>query len=139
VKHGELSSSMLMRWKRLKIKRVYLHCDLLEEAPMWDSVSSNKWDSLADSSATLFREIDCFYNACKRVIAEWPNSCLHNLSNRSLNRCSWLGQSACFVELGSVEYTARLGWRMLDNDEKLLANECAMRVIKEWENKQCQK
>lgn len=130
---------MLTRSKKLKIERTYIHCDLLEEAPMWDSVSSNRWDDFADRSAMLFREIDCFYDSCKKVINEWPNSCIHNLSNRSLNRCSWLGQAACFVELGSVEYTTRLGWRCLDEDEKSAANECALRVIKEWEVEQCQK
>lgn len=130
---------MLMRKKSLKIKRQYIHCELLEEAPMWDNIQPKSWDRYAELSAGIMRENDVFYSSCLDVFSQWPNSSIHNLSNRSLNRMAWIGHAACFLNCGSVEYTTRLGWRTLDEDEQKEANNIAAIAIKEWERIQCQK
>lgn len=83
------------------------------------------------------REPDAFKIACDAVTTEWPNSSMQNLSARCLNRVAWLGQAASYIANGSTEYTTRLGWRMLDEDERLAANDVASKTIEEWE--QCQR
>lgn len=119
------------------MKRQYIHCEQLEEAPMWGNLPPKDHRLYAERACNLFAELDCFKTACERVIKEWPNSCLHNLSARIQNRRAWLGQAACYIETGSVEYTTRKGWRMLDFSERDRADDIAEQVIKEWE--QCQK
>lgn len=122
-----------------KIKRQYIHCEQLEEAPMWGSLPPKNHALYAERACNLFAEIDCFELACRRVLEEWPNSAMQNLSARALNRLAWLGQAACYIETGSVEYTTRMGWRMLDFEERAYANNTAQKVIEWWELQQCQK
>ena len=120
-----------------KVKRIYIHCEQLEEAPMWGNIKPKDHDLYAEKSADLMREIDAFKEACRNAIAKWPNSSMQNLRARCLNRMAWLGHAASYVDNGSVEYTTRLGWRMLDDNEQILANKAANEVIEEWE--QCQR
>ena len=122
----------------MKIKRTYIHCDLMEEAPMWGNIQPKDHNLYAEKSADLMREFDAFKQACKTAINIWPNSSLHNLSARCMNRFAWLGHAACYISHQSVEYTTRLGWRMLDNDEQSEANRAASEAIQEWEES-CQK
>lgn len=120
-----------------KIKRTYIHCDMLEEAPMWGSSNATRQDEMVDSCVNLFREYDMFEQACRNVLKEWPNSSLHNLSARVLNRIAWMGQAAQCVNHGAVEYETRTAWRLLDNEEREKCNRIAFNVIEEWER--CQK
>lgn len=120
-----------------KVKRTYLHCDLLEEAPMWASAKTSDYELHAERTADLMRESDSFLSACRRVLIEWPNSSMQNLSSRGSNRCAWIGQAASMLNHQSVEMTTRMGWRLLSDSEKEEANRVAKQVIEEWE--QCQR
>jgi hypothetical protein len=120
-----------------KVKRTYIHCDELEEAPMWGNIKPKDQDVYAERSADLMREPDSFKIACQAVLVKWPNSSMQNLSARCLNRMAWIGHAANFLSHDSVEYTTRLGWRMLDKEEQEIANKVANEVIEEWE--QCQR
>lgn len=124
---------------KFKIKRKYIHCDLLEEAPMWGNIKPKDHDLYAEKSADLMREPDAFKIACINVLSKWPNSCIQNLSAKCTNRTAWMGQAANYLSHNSVEYTTRIGWRMLDPDEQAEANRIANEVIKLWELQQCQK
>ena len=120
-----------------KVKRTYFHCNDLEESPMWGNIKPKEHDLYAEKSADLMREVDAFKQACRNVLIEWPNSTMQNLSARCLNRMAWIGHAANYLASGSVEYTTRLGWRMLDKDEQAAANKAASEIIEEWE--QCQR
>ena len=120
-----------------KIKRTYFHCEDLEEAPMWGNIKPTDQDLFIDRSADLMREPDSFKLACREVLAKWPNSSIHNLSARGMNRMAWLGHAACYLSHESVEFTTRLGWRCLDQDEQKEANKVANEIIEEFE--ECQK
>lgn len=120
-----------------KVKRTYFHCELLEEAPMWESAKARNFDIHSEKSADLMRESDAFKHACSRVLLDWPFSSMQNLSSRGSNREAWLGQAACYLAHGSVEYTTRMGWRFLSDEERDLANKVAGEIISEWE--QCQR
>lgn len=105
---------------------------------MWGNIKPKDHDLYAEKTADLMREFDSFKSACLFAIKEWPNSSLHNLSARCMNRFAWIGQAACYISHGSVEYTTRLGWRMLDDNEQSEANRAASEAIEEWEIS-CQK
>ena len=120
-----------------KIKRQYVHCNVLEEAPMWGNAKPRDRDLLIDKAFDLLNEPDAFEIACKQVTADWPNSSLQNLSSRGSNRKAWLGWAACYVACNSTEYTTRQAWRMLSEEQKDAANLTVHNVIERWEK--CQK
>jgi len=114
-------------------KRIYHHCDLLEEAPMWGNAKPSDVDLLIEKSFDLLSEADAFEEACRQVLKAWPYSTEHNLSARCMNRKAWIGWAACCVQHGSTEYTTRNAWRLLSNEQQEAANNAAQKVIKEWE------
>lgn len=74
---------------------------------------------------------DRFERGLQRVLAEWPNSCEHYLSNESMNRIAWLGQAAMCIETG-IPSAFRGGFFLLSADEQQQANELALLFLNEW-------
>lgn len=118
------------------MKRIYHHCDVLEESPMWQKITGKEADEYAEKAANIMREPDVFQHAMRWVLKQWPLSCEHNLSAKSINRQAWLGHAGCYLSSGSPEECTRAGWWMLDQDEQSEANRVAQEVIEEWENAQ---
>lgn len=79
----------------------------------------------------LLLDIPEFQRIMRLIIAEWPNSCEHNLTNERMNRIAWMGQaSLCYKYKIPSRY--RGGYHLLSDDEKLNADEAALQVINEW-------
>lgn len=78
------------------------------------------------------KELEKYMN---KVIKEWKYSCEQNLSNTTMNRQAYLGQSACCLHHGSPAVTTRSSWVKLNKDEQDKANKTADKIIKKWENK----
>src|SRR5262249_48826102 len=72
-----------------------------------------------------------FEAALVRVLAEWPNSCEHYLSNENMNRIAWLGQASACIALG-LPSAFRSGFNTLSDEEKRLANETALAALNRW-------
>ena len=71
----------------------------------------------------------------RKVINEWKNSCEHNLTNLSLNRVAWLGQSACCI-YANIPYTVTMdNWKFVPEDKQKTACQIAEKIIKEYEIK----
>lgn len=79
----------------------------------------------------LLRDLPRFASALSRVLAEWPNSCEHYLSNENMNRIAWLGQASMCVEHG-ISHRFRGGFNLLSDDEKLAANNAALIALNSW-------
>ena len=120
-----------------KIKRTYIHCELLEEAPMWGSSNTSRLDLMIDRCVDLFKESDSFLLSCREVLRKWPNSAMQNLSAKACNRVAWMGQAAQCINHGAVEYETRAAWRLLDDEDREICNDIAKKVIEEWE--ECQR
>ena len=71
----------------------------------------------------------------KKVIEEWVFSCEHNLSNNSLNRVAWLGQSACCLYAGIPYRITMENWRFVDEKKQIKACEIAEKIIANYESK----
>lgn len=85
--------------------------------------------------ATFLRDVHRFGAATRRVLDEWPRSCLHFLSKTSINRVAWMGQAAACIDMGlSRKY--RSGFMLLSSTEKHRANLVAIEAIKLWEHGQ---
>lgn len=81
--------------------------------------------------ADFLRDIPSFRVALERVIAEWPNSCEHYLSNERMNRLAWLGQASLCIAEG-IPSRFRGGYNQLTDDEKRAADLAALDALNEW-------
>ena len=79
-----------------------------------------------------------FLRAMNRVINEWPVSCEQFLTNVSINRIAWLGQSAACIEIG-VPSKFKSGFNLLSFEDRNKANNLANEVLIAWENKRIYK
>ena len=84
-----------------------------------------------ESYAAFLRDISRFEWAMDRVLAEWPHSCEHFLSNESMNRIAWLGQSSMCIDTG-VPACYRAGFKLLSEAEQAAANFAAFRRLEGW-------
>jgi hypothetical protein len=81
--------------------------------------------------AEFLRDSMRFEAALKRVLAEWPNSCEHYLSNENMNRIAWLGQaSMCIATRVPAAY--RSGFNLLTKAEQDAADALALKYLNIW-------
>lgn len=81
--------------------------------------------------AEFLSDLSAFEEGIKKVFKEWPNSCEHNLTNSSMNRIAWIGQSAACAARG-LPSTFRGGFAMLPQDKQDAANALALKYLNIW-------
>lgn len=72
-----------------------------------------------------------FRAAIERVMEEWPYSCEHNLTNKSMNRIAWIGQAALAYE-HQIPSIYCSGFQLLTKKEQDKANEIALEYLNDW-------
>lgn len=88
-------------------------------------------DEAVSAYADFLRDLPRFEAALDRILAEWPNSCEHYLSNERMNRIAWLGQAAMCIATG-IPSRYRTGYHLLSKDEKVRADEAALGALNRW-------
>lgn len=81
--------------------------------------------------ADFLRDQERFESALTHVLAEWPNSCEHYLSNENMNRVAWLGQASACIALG-LPSCFRTGYHLLSDTDKALADALALSYLNKW-------
>lgn len=81
--------------------------------------------------ADFLRDIPRFQKAMDGVLADWPNSTEHNLSNARMNRIAWLGQAAMCWDTG-VPAAFCNGFALLTEEEQERANLAALAHLNKW-------
>lgn len=76
-----------------------------------------------------------FGNVLAKVITEWPNSCEHNLTNKTLNRIAWMGQAALAYKY-KIPAAFRGGYNLLTKDQQKAADDVALKYINIWMERQ---
>ena len=71
----------------------------------------------------------------ERVIDEWVFSCEQNLTYPSLNKIAYIGQASCCLANGTPCYVTRLAWSHILEENKILANETAKKVLNKWKER----
>ena len=105
----------------------------------WEEISFNMWGEVSNrkrqlEKAVLFTGNYRLYGRfMKRVIKEWPNSCLNALTDKNLNRRAWIGHAACALALRCPEDITRQAWGHLTDEQRILANCQADQAIQSWE------
>jgi len=116
--------------------RIYHTWDKWEAfaAGFFDSTPSNRTltePRMKTMYADFLRDIPRFQKAMDGVIADWPNSTEHNLSNERMNRIAWLGQAAMCWDTG-VPAAFCNGFSLLTKDEQERANLAALEHLNKW-------
>lgn len=124
----------------MKINQIFHHFS------KWEDYKFGFYDTTCDSSKEhIKKSIDLlsnqneFYKYAKRVITEWVYSCEHNLTDPSLNKIAYIGQSACCLKNNTPSFVTRNAWQYIDEDIQIMANNTAKKILKEWKIKHLQK
>ena len=81
--------------------------------------------------AQMLADIPEFERALEGVLADWPNSVEHYLSNERMNRIAWLGQaSLCWAH--EIPARFRGGFNLLTKPQQEAANLAALRALNRW-------
>lgn len=81
--------------------------------------------------AAFLRDLPRFEAALQRVLAEWPRSCEHYLSNENMNRIAWLGQASMCIAT-RVPAAFRSGFNLLTKPEQEAADDMALKYLNVW-------
>jgi hypothetical protein len=117
------------------MKRIYHTWDRWECYPagLYNTTAPEGMDaeSARLAYAGFLRDLPRFAAAMAGVLASWPNSCEHSLSNEKMNRIAWLGQAAMCYATG-VPSVFRSGFALLAEHEREAANNEALRALNSW-------
>lgn len=118
------------------MKRIYHTWDKWECYPAGFYDTNPRGRTLSEEDAReicaeFLRDRERFEVALERVIAEWPNSCEHYLSNERMNRIAWLGQAALCIAEG-IPARFRGGYQRLTQAEQRAADEVALAALNAW-------
>lgn len=101
---------------------------------MWRTVSKQEESTFLDWAICFTGDHVEYGKAMGIVMYEWKETMLHNLTNNSINRRAFLGHCACCYTSGCPEYIVRQAWKMLNDEQRMSAdNEAEIRINK-WLN-----
>ena len=117
------------------MQRIYHHYETWEDftSGLWRDVTKEEERFLIDKSVQLLQSESETFFAMRNVLERWPFAAEQNLTNRSINRRAWLGQSACCYHFRAPEHLVRQAWWLLTEKERSKANQIAAGHIKHWE------
>lgn len=117
------------------MERIYHHYEKWEDHKhgFYDNVSGKNKKELINKVIEMFSDSELTKKYMRRVITEWKYSCEQNLSNSSMNKIAYLGQSACCLYANIPSTITMEAWSLVDKDKRNKADEIARNLIKEWE------
>jgi hypothetical protein len=99
----------------------------------YDNCSGDKKKVLAEKVLELFSNEDLCREYMYRVVNEWRDSCEQNLTNSSMNKIAYIGQSACCLYAGIPSSVTMENWRFVPKSDRDRADEIAKEVLAFWE------
>ena len=100
---------------------------------MWSKVSGDTKKMFLEKAIAFTGNAYLYGEAMMRVIKEWPISCEHNLTKKSINRLAYIGHAACCLSQGCPESITREAWGYLTQEQQDEANLKAKEALLEWE------
>lgn len=122
------------------MERIYHRYELWEcyKAGFFRNVSGDEKKLLENKVIELFENSNLTEKYMNKVIDEWKYSCEHNLTNISLNRVAWLGQSACCL-YAKIPYKITMEmWRYVSEEKRNIACQIAEKIINKYEQQNFQ-
>lgn len=100
---------------------------------MYDSPNNKEYE--IELAISIFNDFKVFEKLCNKVIDNWNMCCIENLTNKSMNRIAWLGQSALNIDNNIKEISTKNAWKLLDSEVKNKLNEIAYKTILNYEKR----
>lgn len=75
----------------------------------------------------------------KKVCDNWVYSCEQNLTNPSINKVAYIGQSAICLRFGYPSTITMEAWSNVPFKNQIIANKLAEKTIKQWKKNYQQK
>ena len=121
----------------MKINRVYHPWWLWEDYKngFYNTDSSKVKLKNINKVISYFNDYEATIFYMRLVSKEWRFSMEHNLTNYSMNRIAYIGQSACCLHLGIPSSTTMYAWKFIEHDIRERSDKTALLIIKEWEQK----
>lgn len=117
------------------MRRIYHHWERLEciGAGMYNTEppAPHNAESAKQAYCDFLADIDLFNFHMNGVIADWPISCEHFLSNSGINRIAWMGQAA-MCHYSAIPCFFRAGFCLLPKEKQTAANRAAKKKIVAW-------
>jgi len=120
-----------------KINRIYHPYNKWEDykAGFYDNISGKNKQQMINKVIEFFSNQELTERFMCKVVNEWVFSCEHNLSNYSMNRIAYLGQSAVCLFSGVPSTITMEAWNLVDQENRDKADLIAKKIIEEWEVK----
>lgn len=119
------------------MKRIYHPYWLWEDykAGFYDNVSGEQKKEMIKNVLTMFNSKSLTRKFMMKVVKEWKYSCEHNLTNESLNKIAYIGQSACCLYARIPNTITMEAWSLLTDEVKKRSDKIALETISYWEEK----
>lgn len=121
--------------EKITLKRIYHPYWLWEDykAGMYDNISGEQKKEMLLKAVEMFNDKKLTEQNMFFVIENWKYSCEHNLTNESLNKIAYIGQSACCVYAKIPNTITMEAWSLLTDEVKKRSDSIALKSIKKWE------
>lgn len=118
----------------MPIERIYHTWDKWECYPLGfyeNSLPGKTDEECREMYRAFLADLPRFRAALERVLAEWPNSTEHYLTNEKMNRIAWLGQAAACIDMGMPQ-RYRSGYFGLTDEQQQAADTLALEYLNRW-------
>lgn len=117
------------------MNRIYHSWDKWEDHKhgFYDNISGKNKQEMINKVVQIFSDSELTEMLMRKVLNEWKYSCEHNLTNLSMNRIAYLGQSACCILAGIPSTITMEAWSLVPEEKRNEADKIADKLIKEWE------
>lgn len=117
------------------MERIYHRYEYWEDykAGFYNNISGVNKDLMINKVVELFSSSELTETYMNKVIEKWKYSCEHNLTNLSLNRIAYLGQSACCIYAGVPSSITMEAWHLVSEENRNNANKIAEKIINNYE------
>ena len=116
------------------MERIYHRYEYWEDykSGFYNNISGINKELMINKVVELFSSSELTETYMNKVIEKWKYSCEHNLTNLSLNRIAYLGQSACCIYAKVPSSITMEAWKLVNIKNRILADKIADRIIKKW-------
>ena len=116
------------------MKRIYHPFNLWEDhkAGFYNNCSGDIKKQNLQKVVEFFNDSNLTYQFMDKVMNEWKFSVEHNMTNESMNRVAYLGQSAVCLCYGVPSTVTMEAWSLLDKQTQDTANSIANTILKKY-------
>lgn len=98
----------------------------------YDNCTGQQKEFKLQSAVDMFNSVIDTERCMNHVVDNWTNSMEHNLTNNSMNKIAYIGQSACAFYDNIPATITMEAWSLLTDEVKERSNQLAQGAIDKW-------